>query len=559
MATLTPLEECLEILYEYLGNFRVLIDLVQKLAQQLKLETFVDKQGFDLPQVAAVKATEAKTVKLTIAGTTIMIDIDFSSDRQVANVVLSLANQSENTCKPDTHSLDFMTRTDSDITIDWSKSELSFLKQVDNDQQVTIAESIIKNNLMGDRLGYFPENLKFLANIDQLLLPNCDLFIYLERMALILRALESIEKSPEPWLLPYVSVVGKSQLNSTFTNQLGLFIDYWQDNRYVNHMGVGSDPIRSLLVSMVPTTGPQHDYLNEAKTWRLNKGEFNLEFEPTSSTAASSWVLKVKLSQPSYMPLSVLEFYGWAYESAVEKKTKTDRLFTLLNQGSVSLTKGQIAYSIQSLPHLGKWVLVDLIIPSKFNDITRIITALRNFSILANVLVGSYKALSRPQVVPARRRSRGSIMSEEMSEETKKKLRDSLQLPPDVTDEELLGLNAINDLSAMRGVEMSADISVDDFLNDSLPHPDNSDRLDISIEDIDFILPFGDVVINITGNFGPHVICRQFGISNGVFSTKSSEADMEIDSLSLEQRLVKGLNVTEDLWHTLEHVYIKLE
>lgn len=559
MATLTPLEECLELLYEYLGNFRVLIDLVQKLAQQLKLETFVDKQGIDLPQVAAVKATEVKTVKLTIAGTTIMIDIDFSSDRQVANVVLSLANQSENTCKPDTHTLDFMTRSESDITIDWSKNELSFLKQVDNDQQVTIAESIIKSNLMGDRLGFFPENLKFLANIDQLLLPNCDLFIYLERMALILRALESVEEASEPWLLPYVSAVGRSQLNSTDTKQLGLFIDYWQDNRYINHLSGGSSPVRYLMVSIVPTNGPQHDYLNEAKTWTLTKGEFSLNFESTSSTAASSWVLKVKLSHPCYMPQSILDFHGWAYESASQKKSKSDKLYALLNQGSVSLAKGQIAYSIRSLPHLGKWVLVDLIIPSKFNDITKIILSLRNLSILTNVLVESYVTLSKPQVIPARRRSRGSIMGEDMSEETKKKLRDSLQLPPDVTDDELLGLNAMNDLSTLRSVDMSADIAVDDFLNDTSSSQENAEKLDVFIEDIDFILPFGDIMTNISGNFGPHVIRKHFRISNGVFSTESSEADMEVDSLSLEERLAKGLNVTEDLWQTLEHVYIKLE
>lgn len=546
--TASSLEECLCLLYNYLSHFQVLIDIVQKLAHQLKLETFVDKQGLEL---GANNKDDQKTIKLTIAGTTIMIDVDFSGDREVTNVVLLLANQNENTAKPDSQSTDFVERHGANLKIDWSKNELSFLKQVHEDNH-TVAESILQRNLIGNRLGNFPENLRYLANLDHLLSVHCDLFIYLERMALILRALESVDTVAEPWLQPFVSAVGKTRLNNVDTDQLGIFIEYWHDCRYINHNGVATGDPHSIKLSISPGNGPQSDYINDATNWNMIDGEFTLEFEPTVSTAAGTWTLAAQFSSPIFIPQSILEYFGWHPKLASRgKKSKVDRMYTSMNEGQLSLTRGDVTYIISHKPHLGKWLPVELVVLTKFSDLSQLVVILRNIHVLNNVLVGSLDASSRPVSTVDRRRSRGSILCEELSEEAKKRLRDSLKLPNDVADEELLSLNAMSDLAAF-GMEID---EVDRFLSDGGPTAQESKQLSLVVEDVDFTLRLCHMVVNINGQLASTPINRQVTISNGVFLPTSFESGMDVDNPADVERVVGGLNLTEDLWLVLERVY----
>ena len=56
------------------------------MAQQLKLETFIDSLGFNLDD----SKPGQKTQKLSIAGSSILLDIDFETDNKIVGLSLSV-------------------------------------------------------------------------------------------------------------------------------------------------------------------------------------------------------------------------------------------------------------------------------------------------------------------------------------------------------------------------------------------------------------------------------------------------------------------------------------
>ena len=84
--TKSALDKSLQLLYNYSTNFQVSIELIQKLAQQLKLETFIDSLGFNLDD----SKPGQKTQKLSIAGSSILLDIDFETDNKIVGLSLSV-------------------------------------------------------------------------------------------------------------------------------------------------------------------------------------------------------------------------------------------------------------------------------------------------------------------------------------------------------------------------------------------------------------------------------------------------------------------------------------
>lgn len=541
------LEECLRLLYNYLGNFLVSIDLIQRLAQQLKLETFVDKLGFSLN---LSKNDDAKTMKLTIAGTTIMIDIDFTTNKSVATVVLLSASQEEALVRPDTRNSESYAVNDNVIKLDWTKNELSFLKQLTPGESLgTVAETILINNLTGDRLGYFPNNLQYLANIDQLSSATCDLFVYIERISLMLRALLLVEIAEEQWLTPYHLAVGAPSLNDIGTSQLGIYVNYWQDFRHLNHLAGSLVAGKNhAVVVLIDAASSQPDYLNDAREWTLANGVYNLEFDATSSHASSPWSLKITLSTPTYVPSNVLTYFGWKYTTA----KSSSKFFDRINKGIIQLNNDDVAYNVLSQPHLGQWLAVQLVVITKLTDLARLIPMLRTCHLVATLIGGSIKK----HPANDRRRSR-ALMAEELSEDAKKKLKELLKLPNDVTDEELLGLTAVQEPATYLSMLLHDDIDVDHFLQEEDTKETPTDRkvLSVHIVDIDFNSPFVDFCVAMSGRLGS-AFATKLHLSNGVLTVASmgAESGMEVEDPSVD-RLVKGLNLTEDLWKTVYRVY----
>ena len=138
------------------------------MAQQLKLETFIDSLGFNLDD----SKPGQKTQKLSIAGSSILLDIDFETDNKIVGLSLSVnagdSLEQQNNHReigPPNHTTNGQSSSHISIVTDelgihhvklnCNNNPISFLNKP-NDLNKTQVEQILLRNLQASKLGNFP-------------------------------------------------------------------------------------------------------------------------------------------------------------------------------------------------------------------------------------------------------------------------------------------------------------------------------------------------------------------------------------------------------------------
>ncbi|KAG7665367.1 uncharacterized protein J8A68_001055 [[Candida] subhashii] len=637
------LDKSLQLLYDYSPNFETSIELIQQLAQQLKLETFID----------TFSITETTTKKLSIAASSILLDIDFEDDTKIVNVSLSVGNSHVNnnssignngeSGKPgDLHKLPYIESTHRDnhgiihiVKINPNKNPISFLKGQESHGQKSIVEQILLKNLQGYKLDKFPGNLQYLAIFDKYSNSSQDLFQYIERVALLFYAINDIEREkngPDNWLRYFCNRIGELKINDIDSARIGIFLDFWQDFRYINHQySIENNNTTTLLVgnrynfqiNIVPTAS-QHEYLyeNRTKEWEIyNNGSFDrykFEFEDgliatsgnstsdgglNDNTNPSPWSFNITLNNRIYVPIYVLEYLGinsYQTKPKDEQDTIIDSLFETINNGDeinhdIQIANTQVVFSIIHDLSSYNFIPLSAITISHLVDIAHIIPILRNYIVLSNLYRTLFKHDSTISSIPQRRNSRLSHSSgsagafrrrrrssrlsgpllkntaeTELTEEAKKKLKESLKLPDDVTDEELLGLNCISETAAystIQPINREGNYDLDSFMKGGMTGSSGDDEekdnlndfrenyIRLSVDDIDVTSNDGDIHLTFEAISNSMEMFVRFKIANGEIKILEEKDDnMEVDN-DKSRRFIKALDLTEDFVVALKAIF----
>lgn len=592
------LDRSLVTIYNYASSFRVSLELIQKLAQQLKLDTFVDKDAHT--HVIAPLLKQARFQRLSIAGSLILLDIDFIDDSTILRASLSLANHttgpSNGDLPKDVRTYIASTEKDNDgtsvVAINYTKdNSISFLKATGS-SDASLAEDILTRNLTAPVLGNFPANLKYLTSLDRLSSSTFDLFLYLDNISLLLCVINRLERDAEPepnWLIDegLENNVGLVRLNDPENLKIGIFVNFWRDFRHINHeysksqgknvVLTGKEYSMSLTVS--ESDHSSVDYLSELhdEGWDLKNsaGElqrYKFHFEnlghrgsvsgASSAGGSSDWALSLNFNHPVYLPTNLLEFLGISvFETHKGADEGNQRVFEHLKNGTefdVEMKKlTKVSFEQRLTQSFAPVTSVEL---SKLSDLPLLTSIFRNYIVMTNLIATAlrYTVSESPS---SGSRNGVLIKSSELTAEAKKKLRESLKLPEDVTDEELLGLNVISDTNAYVGIQvLKPTVDLETFMKSEDDEDivlEREDRIKITLEDAAFdnALTFSiDAHISQNGvteiNFS-----EQFQIDNGQFKTlnRSEDVDMDTDNTHFE-RLISGLNLTEDLLKTIKWI-----
>ncbi|EGW33188.1 uncharacterized protein SPAPADRAFT_71074 [Spathaspora passalidarum NRRL Y-27907] len=561
------LDTSLQLLYDYSSNFQISVELVQKLAQHLKLETFIDTSF----QFGNVEGNNQQ--RLTIAASSILLDIDFENDRKVSNISLSIGNESTHTTE---NSKEYIESVQNNhgitvIKLNPNKNPLTFLKKSSDEK--SIAEKILLANLSQPKLNKFPENLQYLAIIDKYANSNQDLFTYIERTALLLHTISQleIERNPNNWQIEQGlnNAIGNVKIHDITQGKIGLFLEFWKDFRYINHESNTAIGNTYNVQFNIVSSSYNHEYLleNNKKEWEIanqgNKERVKFEFEdaviPTvnndgTNTTMLPWMFDLVLNHPIYVPKYILEYLGLDY--TVEENT-TDPLFKIFDK----INNSQEV--VDSINILGRNVsclinhdLISNFIPLKsvkinhLYDLSSLIPILRNFIVLSNL----YRTLSQNNCIIPRRKSRrrSSRVSfkndKELTEEIRKKLKDSLKLPDDVTDEELLGLNAISETATYSTIQPINDMfDLESFIKNDQTTTSKENYFQVSLDDID--VTSNDLYLTVEAYSDIKEIYIRFKISNGQIQLLQDDIDEN------NAKFIKTLDLTEDFVVSITSVY----
>lgn len=596
----SELDKSLQLLYAYSLNFQISVELIQRLAQQLKLETFIDNLGFQLQN----STNNTNVQKLTIAASSILLDLDFESDTKIVNLSLSI-NGSENlqTGEPYTIHKDELGLTH--VKLNCNNNRVTFLNKSSNSNKTQV-EEILLSNLQGPKLGNFPANLQYLAIIDKFANHNPELFIYIETISFLLNTINQIDKELEDWQ-PEFGIIGNVKLNQD--KKLGVVLDFWKDYRFINReyrLIKGTDELLvgqnyELKLNVVDSTN-QVDYLidNQIQEWEIAHGKYKFEFENTLKPLVvdgdnfSAWALQLELNHSVYLPVFVLEYLGFLDYTTSEEEQSLKDVFEKVNNGEefeqvLNIDSNNVSFQFSNnIP--SKFVNLKSVNINQLLDIPKIIPVLRNFIVLSNLIrtVINNKLTQVPIFNNKRRRSSrllGIATSEkELTEEAKQKLKESLKLPDDVTDEEILGLSAISETanySTIQPVNNKDEIDLDNFLQnepngngstssnnnemEGIKFSDSQSYFLTRIEDIEFSNK-GEVQLIFEGNVDAEEILIHFKISNGEIqivpngtsttntTTTITSDDMETDDTP-SSKFIKGLNLTEDIISSYKSAY----
>lgn len=588
--------------------------MIQKLAQHLKFDTFIDENAYTH---VIEKPSDLKFNRLSIGGTRILIDIDYTDDSSIIKVDLSLAlaiGGVEEENKEKDISKHIVSRSDDDkkdlkiVTIDFDKNHSYSI--ITTDFENNGADKLLYNTLTNSnkKLNSFPINLKFLNTLDKLSSSSIDLFSYLNNITLLLNVIHKLEAElkPNDWLIEQglSNRIGKPIINNFETNELGLFLNFWQDFRYINHKLPESQQLGSnysLSINIDESEQDIVDYLNKSRfqDWRLIDNDnkvINHKFAfqdgshlgiPGSSDSQDDkkWSINLKLNQPILVPLHLIEYLG-ILNYKEDLNDEDEEAVKILEQGkiinaSINDTEVRIELS-QAFPQ--KIISLKSLELVELNDIAKIIPILRNYIILKNIIKANFVGVESNNEVKKNKVNENS----ELSIEAKNKLKESLKLPNDVTDEELLGLNVIsdtsgafNDNSDIKNNKQSSKSDLEDLdefmkddneLQEKKVNQENQDPyIILSVDDIEYDSPNTDLKFSISGIVNKEEISFEFNISNGETNSKQEKnediemknediemIDEEMDKLAKNEKnnkFIKSLDFTEDIIKSLEYAF----
>lgn len=556
------ISESLRLIYECSPKFKVSIDLIQKLAQFLKLETFIDTEVLSTPTNRNHASSGLK--RLSIAGSLILIDIDFSDNETVSKVSLSSGNHSLTIDESDTELVERAskyTSKQSEYTINvvfLQANSLSFLR-TRNDSS-TVAEAILLKNLSNNVLGNFPTNLKYLTCLDSMSPLDGDLIVYLDNIALYLNAVHAMETNLNPGITDicsgWKSRFGKVYLNDPETQRLGVFLHFWKESRRLSEvMKHGATPCNSRVHKAILTIeegeSQSLDVLKEAKDqkWHLSTSQGLLQpyiftFEDDShlhnhqsvtSFSSPNWALHLRLDFPVFMPSVLIEYFGITnYGQA--KKPREPEVFKLLKEdGAVQFLARMNGENISisfTADDTAELVAVESFEITKLTQLEKIIPTIRNYIVFSSLVDN---VMQSPDTT--------FVASPKLSRPISQKLKDSLNLSEGVTDEELLNLNTLASGESMDYVMFNSDTDLTNFVKqedntpnysrdcDSFDATENEKRLTICLKDIELNSSDVEIELNVQGTVGSGIsVNTDFKIINGDITNLNTSGDIHMDS-----------------------------
>lgn len=583
----TDLYKALNILYDHSNDFKLSIDIIQQLSQQLKLDTFIDTDAYSHIIDQPLTDEHGNTIKfqrLSIAGSLILIDVDFV-DSTIHRVSFSLANLlDENEIGPkginDTKKVPTILDQEN-IKIIKLNFNSEFNDSILNKCPSNNIELILLQSLSYEKLLNFPINLKFLAKLDRLSKSKMDAFTYLDNIGLILQSIYEIEKSAclqddeKKWAITegFYATVGKVSINKPECNKLGIFIDFWEDFLYLNKLYKSEYEKDEPLVGkkyniLLDIDEASHktptDYISESRdhVWPLNNERYQIQFTDNSHLASrknsgtnslsskelssivfsANWILKMVLSTPIFLPINILEFIG---VNDFEELFDENILYEKLNNEkeiifTTSSEKAPEKVMVQSGIH-SKFISVKSLTIKKISDIPLFIKVFRNHLLLTNILnqleCNDFKV--------------GEKTNEITDDSANIKLKNSLLLLN--LDNQVLNLQALSN-DSMRTDE---ELDLQEFMKETSPDDHLYDEsLIVKINDISYSSPDFNISLSITGKFNAHDLNINFIIANGrILNLKADVDEMEDDQTIMSERFIKCLTVTEDIVKSLQHVY----
>lgn len=545
------IQEVLDHIYSHSLSFRTSVDIVQRLATYLKLDTFLDTE---FQPVSTAKS--ANTCRLSIAGSLLLLDMDFEGS-QLRRISLSSGNHA---AAMEEDSADRkVSRSELDgehiATLNFKNNgNYSFLRA--KQDSILVAEKILEDNLQARTLGQFPKNLEYLSNLDVLLPTDGDLIMYIDNVALYLDAIHNEECSL--WSIPdieagYTNSVGKIRLNDIGRGILGVLIDFWEDSRLLSRKTATTGQVKKALFKVNPTSKEPIDYLKKAsrETWELYEsllatkkykftfdGNCHIHNQRSVVEALNrKWRLSFELLEPVFLPTSILDIIDILERSVADSHDLHDLYKSLSNRQSAVLENEDGKAEIHNDEYC-EYVLVQLLELGSLHSLSRILPSVRNHYVLTNLLRSVTQAY---ELLPAS----GS------SSETNKKLMDSLHLADEATEEELQSLGTLQETDVYMDMPMLASDTESSKKDGDTPDlaPKESRQLSLSISAIDYELPMSAITVNFFGRKHGEEVRADFLISNGVLTAVSTDVDMDSKTSSL---FLKALQLSEDIPLALE-------
>ncbi|RLV95731.1 hypothetical protein JA1_000773 [Spathaspora sp. JA1] len=546
------LDKSLQLLYDYSSNFQISIELIQKLAQHLKLETYID--------------TTTTPQRLTIAGSSILLDLDFENEKKVVDVSLSISGEeaSSNGGNTKEHISSIQRDNTHGITIIKLNTNqnhpVMFMTRRHETDAKSVVESILLDNLSQVKLGQFPINLQYLANIDK----YSNSIEVIEKIALLFYTINQleVEKQPDNWQIQQglVNSVGLVKIHDIDQKKIGLFLEFWQDFRFINHesdVAIGNK--YNIQFTIIPSTY-NHEYLSDNK-FEIGQERIKFEFEDVN-VSPEAWLFNLVLNHSIYIPTYILEYLGLEYTQEQQDSCRhiSKELYEKFNQGqdlvdSINILDTNVSCSIINKLSIN-FIPLKTIKINRLSDIPLLISTLRNFVVLTNLyrslLVQNNGGLKRRKSTRRRRSSRISN-DKELTEEIRKKLKQSLKLPNDVTDEELLGLNAISETatySTIQPINNNNTLDLESFLNNNQEEnlqAKQENYFQLSLDEID--VNSNDLYLTIEAYSDIKEIFIKFKISNG--EIKLLDEDLNENN----GKFIKILNLTEDFMVAITSMY----
>lgn len=577
------LMESLGLLYDHSLNYHVSVKLIQKLAQYLKLDTFIDTE------VQTTMESHIKNLKrLSIAGSLLLVDLDFAGDEIPTKVSLSSGNHSPG----DSDASRQLSEPIGDagkcivlaevqglstvVGIDFRKGGgVSFLN-VRHDNNISVAEYILLSNLLRSTLGKFPVNLQYLANLDSLSPPDGDLVVYVDNMALFLSSIHATEIKADPgnWQVEegWTSRVGKVALNDIEEGRLGLVLLFWKENRFLDRKrspeNLATGVIHKAVLSIKESSLPSIDYVKEASSgvWRLLSllaafknykfvfdGDLHLHNgQSVTGLTSKNWALVLDISRPVFLPKSLLDFLDLTDYKVAKDAPYSDTFWRLSEDGLLEyeLDAQDIKVSFVT-EEIYQFVAIEAFRIDSLIQLSKLLPIIRNWLVLTTLI----RNVSRTS---------GVVLCDSRMEysEANRKLKDSLKLPRDVTDEELVGLTTMSDVADYLGAPMlggGADLSSfvkqdsrDDLMREESVKSEISPAiaskgLKFVVKDIMYDSPDTDILVTVHGKTDSVEFSIELEVANGEIREQRTLKDVDMDAQNeVAKHYSQALALSED-------------
>lgn len=577
------LQESLQALYDYLGNMRLSLELIRKLAKHLKLDTYVDSD------IQPTSTGSGPPKRLSIAGANLLLDIDFAGEHNVTAVALSVGSltpQSSQAPKLETTSMpsdidaaqfvkgetdiDDVTTVRLDFTGDGADS---FLGR----SACHEAEKILLSSLSGEYLGSFPQNLKYLSQLDQEQFSGGKLITSVDKIAWFLSAVHYQEcqyNGEEADIKDgWTSRFGKVTLNDLALNKIGIFLQFWKSLRRLLLAGLEGKVHKALLSLVSPDLLESYIEREKETIWRLQdvKGNatklYKFDFDlpgPVIPSESFSLGLALQLDEPIYVAKQVLEYLDVLFTQPLHIKP-CKALELLMECGSILFAdKAEGPGILFSLEDASSFIPIDTVNLNLLKQLADVMPVFRNF-LTFRELLESVNVSSSYEVA----------LAASLSSDANKKLRDRLKLLKDVPNEELVGFSAFS-ADYLNAPILESTTSLQEFVKeespregDSMVKTDSSGEVsqtplsklllfsvvDIWYESINF-----DLIILVSGQISQNEsILKRFKIANGVMqeytNTQLEEDAMQIDDdLRVIQDFCKALSFSNNVPLTLQAI-----